>query len=330
MGEESEHPDSEEPEVPSRTDGRPDDLPSPSAPPLRPMRHRQVALMRAAALVALTCGPLALVVSWAAPSPSVHASGPAARQPATFEAQSPQDQGGFAEVFLGLWLRGGQSGETKTAAQEALRTMAPEVPLPEFGGRPPRVAQVRAVRSVPVGPGAWSVTVAVDLDGKQPAYFSVPVVGGGRGQAESFVVSAAPARVGGPPARKVPASPYTAEVTPGSALSTTARQFLSAYLGGSDDAERYLAPHAVLPPLGSSYAAVRAERVTSIGSADGAVGRQGQEVRVRVQVTARDARGAQWPLTYALRLAARDGRWEVLAVESGLEGVKASTSKDGE
>ncbi|WP_162596763.1 conjugal transfer protein [Streptomyces sp. NEAU-S7GS2] len=301
---------------------------------MRPLRHRQVALVRAAALVALTCGPLALVALWSSPSPAAHPSGKAAHHSA--RPAAPADPGGFAEVFVGVWLQGGPSGGQESAALKAVRSMAPEVALPEFEGRPPKVGQVRAVRSVPVRPGAWSVTVAAVLEpgGKQQSvrYFRVPVLfSSDRGQdgGQSFVVTAAPAQTPGPSVRKAPATPHKAEVAPGSALSTTVSQFLTAYLGGAGGAERYLAPHVGLPSLGSSYAAVRTEHVTSTGSADGAVGKNGQRVRVLAQVSARDAHGAQWPLTYALRLAARDGRWEVLALESGLEDVKDTSSRDG-
>ncbi|MGW7639517.1 conjugal transfer protein [Streptomyces decoyicus] len=235
-----------------------------------------------------------------------------------------------------MWLKGGSDGGQEPAAQKMVRSMAPDVTLPEFGSQPPKVAQVRAVRSVPVRPGAWSVTAAAVLgEGKQSTvrYFRVPVLfgaGSGAGAQQHFVVTAAPAQVPGPSVKRPPAPRSTVEVAPGSALTATVSQFLAAYLGGSGGAERYLAPHVGLPSLGSSYSAVRTERVTSTGSADGAVAEQGQQVHVRVQVSAEDAHGAQWPMTYALRLAARDGRWEVRALESGLEDMdNASSNKDG-
>jgi len=313
-----------------------DPLPPAGGPPLRPLRHRRVAVMRIAALVALTCGPLSLAGMLTSSSSAAQPAQTSAPRTASSGAQSGEGPAGFAEVFLGLWLKGQPAAGQESAAQRAARSMAPEVALPSFGGRPPRVGQVRAVRSTPVRPGAWSVTVAAVLEpgGRQQSvrYFRVPVLfhgDGGQGGRLSFVVTAAPAQSPGPSLRKVQASPYTAEVPAGSALSATVSQFLAAYLGGTGGAERYLAPHVGLPSLGASYAAVRTEHVTSTGPGDGAVGKNGQQVRARAQVSARDAHGAQWPLTYALRLAARDGRWEVLALESGLEDVKDTSSRDG-
>lgn len=303
---------------------------SPSDSVHRPLRHRRVALVRAAALVALTCGPLALASSWVPSAPAaraVHtATGPAAA-PSGCGSDGPA---GFAELFVRMWLSGDPGDGQASAAQRTARSLAPEVSLPEFHGRPPAVTTTRAVRCEAVRPGAWSVTVAVMFQspGAGPAvrYFRFPVLwhgGTGAGGGQSFAVAAAPAVVPGPAAGKVPASPYGVEVAPGSALSSTVGQFLAAYLGGAGGAERYLAPRVQLPALGVSYSAVRTERVSAARPV-GEVGRDGQQVRVVAQVVARDAQGTQWPLSYALRLSAREGRWEVLAVESGLEDAGAS------
>ncbi|PNE43553.1 hypothetical protein AOB60_00350 [Streptomyces noursei] len=293
------------------------------------MRHRKVAVVRAAALVALTCGPLALAMSW---FPSAPAAGPVhgAAQQIAGQSGSAEGPGGFAEVFVRMWLAGDPGDGPASDVQKTARLLAPEVALPAFRGRPPTVTTVRAVRCEPVRPGAWSVTVAVMFQspGAGPAvrYFRFPVLwqgGAGADAGRSFVVTAAPSAVPGPAAGKAGSSPYSVQASPGSALASTVEQFLAAYLGGVGGAERYLAPHVRLPALGVSYSAVRAERVSSTQSA-GEVGRDGQQVRVRAQVVARDAQGTQWPLSYALRLSAREGRWEVLAVESGLEDAGSS------
>ncbi|ANZ13377.1 Conjugative transposon protein TcpC [Streptomyces noursei ATCC 11455] len=302
---------------------------SPSDSAGQSLRHRRVSLVRAAALVALACGPLALATSW---FPSVPAVGPAhgAVQQATGKSGGAEGPGGFAELFVRMWLAGDPGDGQASDAQKTARSLAPEVALPEFHGRPPAVTVVRTVRCEAVRPGAWSVTVGVVLQspGTGPAvrYFRFPVLwrnGAGAGGGQSFVVTAAPSAVPGPVAGRAGSSPYTVEVSPGSALASTVGQFLAAYLGGSGGAERYLAARVRLPALGVSYGGVRTERVSSTQSA-GEVGRDGQQVRVLARVVARDAQGTQWPLSYALRLSAREGRWEVLAVESGLEGEGVS------
>jgi hypothetical protein len=317
---------------------RPDASPPPSFPSVRPLRHGPVAVVRTAALVALACGPLALTtLVWTAPYKAAHLPAERAAHRADPAAHTAQDPGGFAEVFVGLWLRGAQSGAQETASQEALRAMAPGAALPEFGSRPPEVRQVGAVRSVPVRPGLWSVTVAALLDedgngakGGAVRYFRVPVIlGEASGGTQSFTVTATPAVVAGPAAKSAPSSVYGTELRTGSALSVTVSGFMSAYLGGAGGAERYLAPRVQLPALKSAFATVRTERVSAVGPTDGAIAEDGQRVRVSAQVTASDAQGREWPLTYALRLGTRDGRWEVLGLESGLEGAVSDESKGG-
>lgn len=311
--------------------GRQDSPPTEVSQRLRPMRHRRVALVRTAVLLALTCGPVALASQWSAPSSAAHPAGRTAQQTAQSSAQA-SDPGGFAAAFVGVWLRGGPDGAQESAAQKTVRSMAPGVALPEFDGRPPAVGQVWAVRSVRVRPGAWSVTVAALLEPGAKAsvrYFRVPVLFEDRGGRGAFAVAAAPAAAGGPASLDVPSSPYPREVRAGSALATTGSEFLRAYLGGAGGAERYLAPRIKVPALGFAYSSVRTERVSSSGGTDGAVGAEGARVRIRVEVSARDAQGVEWPLTYALRLASRDGRWEVLGLESGLEDEDSSSGKGG-
>ncbi|MFI7103298.1 conjugal transfer protein [Streptomyces sp. NPDC050161] len=295
------------------------------------LRHRRVSLVRASAVAALVCGPLALVAVWVSsaanrPSPVVPPAG--TTKSAAQSAGGPQ---GFAEVFVGLWLRGTEgSSQTHTDLEKTVRAMAPGVALPTFGRAPAPTSSVWAVRSEQVHVGAWSVTVAALLDGKsgEPVvrYFSVPVL---RGDDHSFVVTDAPATVAALPAATVPPSPYGAEVDPGFPLSATVSQFLAAYLGGAGGADRYLAPRVALPSLGAPYSEVRTERISASAAADGPVGADGRQVRVSAHVMARDGQGRQWPLTYALRLATRGGRWEVLALESGLEGINGGSSKGG-
>jgi len=300
----------------------------------RPSRVRllctgRMAVVRAAVWGAVLCGPLALAATWLADAPAARPVPSSSVRPV-----SGKDPAGYAELFIGLWLDSGrESRESGTAAAEAVRAMAPEVELPQWGDAPPKVARVAAVDSERLHSRAWVVTVAVqfesagtpgDSDGTaadgQPVlrFFTVPVVmtAGGR---QALAVAATPAEVGGPRTAKPPASPYGVEVEPGSPLEETVREFLTAYLGGSGGVDRYLAPGAAVTAPSAPYSTVRVERVSAAGGSGERPARDGDQMRVRAQVTAGGADGGLWPLSYALRLTARDGRWEIAEVEAGVE-----------
>ncbi|WP_053729148.1 conjugal transfer protein [Streptomyces sp. WM6378] len=312
--------------------------PAEESPALR-MRvsgRRRAVLVRTAVWAALAAGPLALAVSCAVPHGVVRTRpAPAASGAGDRAAQSVVDPSGSAQVFLALWLRAGSSGDA--AAVAALRSMAPSVAVPVWGEHAPAVERVVAVRAVQVSGAAWSVTVAAEFRASaQPSpggvasavrYFAVPlVVSQGKpktGVVPGVTVTAAPAEVAAPAAAKDGPSLdslYGAEVSAGSPLAVAAGEFLAAYASGASGAERYLAPGVTLPALvPAPYAGVSVERISADGHGDGAVAADGSRVRLRVQVSARDAAGGQWPLTYALELSARQGRWEVAALQSGLE-----------
>ncbi|WP_326809632.1 conjugal transfer protein (plasmid) [Streptomyces sp. NBC_01186] len=302
----------------------------PPAQSVRPVRYRSVMLSQLAVYAALAAGPVALLVSCAADSAPVRSAPKAAAQSTV---RSAPDPGGYAALFVDCWLRSaGQEGDRS----RALESMAPGVRMPEWGDEAPRVERVGAVRSQPVGAGGWSVTVAVQTSSPEPRYFSVPVRSQQAGGGARFTVSAAPAEVSAPKAAKQAPDPYSKSVNASSPLAGTVEDFLSSYVGGSGGAERYLAPGVSLPAVAPSpYEEVRVESVTAAsGDGEGRVGKDGERVRVRAMVTARDADGGTWPLAYALRLVARDGRWEVGALESGLEhssgkGAQAAAQSSG-
>ncbi|MFE6164055.1 conjugal transfer protein [Streptomyces sp. NPDC056486] len=295
----------------------------------RSLPMRRTALVRTAVWVAVAAGPLALIASCARPDAVVRTQ-PAPVTRAADEKVPAADPAGFAELFLDLWLRSG-SDEQSAAAQQ-LRTMAPSIQPPSWGKSAPVAERLATVRRVHQGGAAWSVTVAVRFKARQTGaaeeaavrYFALPLVvkdtGKGPGTAQGFVVPAAPMEVAAPKALDEPDSPYGTQLRDESALAVTAGEFLGAYLGAEEGADRYLAPGVTLPALGGSpFEAVQVDEVRAQESTDGEAGADGAPVRVLVQATARDTSGGEWPLSYALNLTARDGRWEVTALQSGLE-----------
>ncbi|MEV4976017.1 conjugal transfer protein [Streptomyces scopuliridis] len=281
-------------------------------------------------------GPLALISSCARSDEVVRTQPAPAARAGDMGASSP-DPAGYAELFLGLWLRSG-SDEDGAAAQQ-LHAMAPSVQPPRWGEHVPAAERLTAVRSLRQADGAWSVTVAVQFKQTEAGapdkavatesdgavrYFALPLVikdaGMSVGAARAFVVPAAPMEVAAPAVLEEPASPYGTQVPDRSPLATTVGEFLTAYLGAEEGAGRYLAPGITLPaPTSASFTAVQVDAIRAAGRTDGTAGADGGVTRVQAQIIASDADGGRWPLSYALQLKARDGRWEITDLQSGLE-----------
>ncbi|MFD8725451.1 conjugal transfer protein [Streptomyces sp. NPDC059629] len=276
--------------------------------------RRRVRLSRVAVWTVIAAGPIALCVAVASTPTTVQAAPP--DKPTAVRTAAAGNPSGYAQVFLGAWLRSSAGDETSAQARLA-QSMAPDVDLPEPAADAQSAPQsVTAVRSAQRGTGAWSVTVAAQYAGGSVRYYAVPVVADRSGS--SFAVTGVPGVVAGPARAKVPASPYGVSVPDGD-LSSALGEFLAAYLTGSGEVDRYLAPGVNLTAVSPApYTAVSVEQVLAVEEAAAAekVPADGTKVRVLVRVEAQDA-GGRWPVAYELTLKARSGRWEVAALESG-------------
>jgi hypothetical protein len=226
------------------------------------------------------------------------------------------DPAGYAQLFVGAWLR--SSADDATSAQALLvQSMAPDVELPAPSpGAQSRLASVTAVRSAHRAGDAWSVTVAAQYAGAAVRYYAVPIAVDRAGAA--FAVTAEPGVVAGPARLGVSASSYGVSVPEGD-LTSAVGEFLGAYLTGAGEVDRYLAPGVKLSAVSPSpYSTVRVQQVLTGEKAAAAeqMPGDGTRVHVRAQVEARDA-GGRWPLAYEVVLKARSGRWEVAGLESG-------------
>ncbi|MGW0628492.1 conjugal transfer protein [Streptomyces sp. NPDC002758] len=282
--------------------------------------RRRVRLSRLALFTAIAAGPVALGVAVLS-GPTTVAAASSAKPTALRTAAAAVDPAGYAQFFVGVWLR--SSADDATSAQARLaQSMAPDVDLPDPTADAQAAPQsVTAVRSAQRGAGAWSVTVAAQYADGRLRYYAVPVAADHMGV--SFMVTGAPGVVAGPARAEVPKSPYGVTV-PDSDLSSAVGEFLSAYLTGAGEVDRYLAPGVTLAPVSPApFRAVTVKQVSAIEEAAAAeqVPADGTKVRVRVAVEAQDSAG-RWPLAYELTLKARSGRWEVAALESG-------TAQDG-
>ncbi|MEU6610276.1 conjugal transfer protein [Streptomyces shenzhenensis] len=282
--------------------------------------RRRVRLSRVAVWTVIAAGPTALCVAVAS-TPTTVAAPPATKPTAVRTAAAAADPGGYAQVFVGAWLRSDADDETSAQARLA-QSMAPDVELPGPAADAQSTPEsVTAVRSAQRGAGAWSVTVAAQYANGSVRYYAVPVAADRAGS--SFAVTSAPGVVAGPTRAEVPKSSYAVTVPEGD-LSSAVGEFLAAYLTGAGEANRYLAPGVKLTAVSPApYTAVDVQQVSAIEEAAAAeqVPADSTRVRVLASVEARGATG-RWPLAYELTLKARSARWEVAALESG-------TAQDG-
>ncbi|MFF8932282.1 conjugal transfer protein [Streptomyces longwoodensis] len=277
--------------------------------------RRWVQLGRLGVWAAVAAGPIALTVAVAA-TPATVVRAASVTDPTIVKTTLPADPAGYAAVFLGAWLRSRAGAET-TAQGRLAQSMAPDVDLPETSDAQAGPESVVAVRSAQQTGTAWSVTLAAQYANGSVRYFVVPVVADSGGA--SFTVSGAPGVVAGPGRAEGVRSPYTVTVPMDSEVSSTAGEFLAAYLAGAGEVDRYLAPGVRLSPVSPApYQTVTVRQVLAAEQAAAAesVPADGTRVRVMAEVDARDSSG-RWPLAYELTLKARSGRWEVAGLESG-------------
>lgn len=259
-------------------------------------------------------------------------------RPAASAPVRSADPAGFAELFTDLWLRSDGSDVQSSTAQ-AVRALAPDVALPQRSGKASaqELQRTVAVRSSALGDGSWSVVVAAQYVSPRAAgdraagsvvrYFAVPVLSGrGVAGAGSFTVTAPPAEVTGPVPAPVAEPKLSRSLATDGALAGALREFLAAYLTSVGEVNRYLSPGTKLSAVsGTGYRSVVVDQVASDHDvADGSVPRDGTRLQVRADVTATDGADDQWPLSYLFALTARDGRWEITAVQAG---APADTSK---
>lgn len=201
-----------------------------------------------------------------------------------------------------------------------------------------RAESSSAVRVESVAAGYWSVTVAarvleeapVDEGGKdeevgaQVRYFQVPVrqVRGGALVAVSLPAEVA-AAAGGRGQESGLGYGTVQQAMRTAPLVKTLDAVFGAYLAGRGDLDRYMSPGARLSAVEPApYAVVAVERLAEVGTNEPLVKEQsaapadGERRELLVEVEATSRSGAVWPLSYALELVARDGRWEVAVLKA--------------
>jgi hypothetical protein len=197
------------------------------------------------------------------------------------------------------------------------------------------VAQLTALPAVPaevvgtrshaeeLSPGRWSVTTVVtDRTGTQETY-DLPVVVTGTGAEQRYstvgLLKRRPGLLLGSPAQ-VQASQELPLGTKGSQggdpdpnenpAAATVKQFLSAWLTGSGDAQRYAKPGAFTRWDRAPFTSVNVTSVTTPGNVPTAIS---GTINVTATVVAHSRYSQQ--LTYALTLTADNGQWVVQSID---------------
>ncbi|GAA2523202.1 conjugal transfer protein [Streptomyces longisporus] len=315
-------------------------------------RANTSALLRWAAWGLLVIGPVLGAAAFARASTT-----PAAQPTVTATAPTgtgSQGAAGFASLFVAQYLRAGEGDQDKLAAYY------PPAGDLQLEGDPGRRhgEDLTVVRLRQTDPDVWSVTIAAHIvsdtkpaatatsstDDAQPSaaqaaadnlhYFQVPVaVGPAGGGATGYTALSMPAEVAAPARIKSPDLIYgPAQPASSSDPRTQAvTQFLGAYLTGSGALDRYLAPGTKLTAITPApYTAVAVDQLQIEGD-QGAepvttVPADGTRTRLVVTVRATGHDKVRVPLSYALTLKARAGRWEIAALDGAPSPAQAAES----
>jgi len=287
-------------------------------------------LVRVGAWALVASGPVFGVTALlGSPSPAQGVAKPAT-SPTPASSTGPA---GFAQLFVAAYLEAGQGTE---------RELAPYYSGPVALSAKPGTREVTrstVVASREVQPGYWSITVAADVtaqDDKGKAnrlgvqYFRVgvqakgPAAAGGTAKSVTtgagYAATSLPAQVSAPAALKPGALKYESDRGTSSADPSveTAKEFLSAYLTGTAELDRYTSPSVPLRAITPApYTAVKVTGVKDDSSGPGQqkVPADGTELHQLVEVEATDQAGNDTPLSYALTLRSRASRWEVASID---------------
>ncbi|MFJ3674000.1 conjugal transfer protein [Streptomyces sp. NPDC090106] len=252
-----------------------------------------------------------------------------------------QGAAGFASLFVAQYLRAGEGD------QNQLADYYPAAGELQLDGEPGRRhgEQLTVVRLRQTDPAVWSVTVAARIvsdikqtvrptattgDGQPSAaaadslhYFQVPVaVGSAAAGASGYTALAMPAEVAAPGRIKTPDLVYgPAQAASGSDPRVRAvSEFLTAYLVGTGELDRYLAPGTQIaaispaPYTGVTVDQLQIEGDPGTGSIP-SVPADGTRCRLLASVRATGHDTVRVPLSYSLTLKARAGRWEIASLD---------------
>ncbi|MFD5064804.1 conjugal transfer protein [Streptomyces sp. NPDC058394] len=268
-------------------------------------------------------------------------AGPAQRKPAPTAPAATGAQGaaGFAQLFVAAFISAGEGDQGELAAYYPDAT---SLRLEGASDRR-RGEQLTIVRLRQTDEGIWSVTIAARITDTKPAdahqaddkdeakaaaaqavrYFQVPVATATTaGGASGYTALAMPAEVAAPEWIKAPGLIYgpMRPALPADPRTQAVTEFLTAYLTGAGELDRYLAPGTHLAPVAPApYTGIAVDTLAIDGEKGTepvtAVPDDGTTLRLLVALRATGHDEVRVPLTYALTLKARAGRWEIASLD---------------
>ncbi|MGP4003624.1 conjugal transfer protein [Streptomyces sp. 8N706] len=258
-------------------------------------------------------------------------------------ATGAQGAAGFAQLFVAAFISAGEGDQDKLAAYYPAATSL------RLDGDPDRRRgeQLTVVRLRQTHRGVWSVTVAARITDTGPSaqpsgddrpdnkdnatataaqavrYFQVPVATApAAGGASGYTALAMPAEVSAPERIKAPALVYgpMRPALPADPRTQAVTEFLNAYLTGAGELDRYLAPGTKLAPVAPApYTGIAIDTLAIEGEKGTepvtTVPDNGTTLRLLVALRATGHDEVRVPLTYALTLKARAGRWEIASLD---------------
>lgn len=259
---------------------------------------------------ALVSGPVAAV--WVAVATPDHPAGSMALSGESSTAAGTDAilAGATAQRLVLTWLTA--SAGDKAGVQALLAAPLPAaLELPEKRSAAPTQMWVGGV--VEQAPGRFQVEVATSGGPLGAAYFSVPV----RVEEGTAVALGLPARTRFPAAADVDRFrlPELTSVSTDDPAFQTAAGYVTAYLTGSAELDRWTGPNAHLTPVvPRACGSVRVDTVQTVTTDEAAPTR----ADVITTATCRTAGRPSTTSQYGLVLQVRDGRWEVAAEDPAL------------
>lgn len=269
-------------------------------------------LLRGVLVLCLVMAPVGLVVgglAWAQAAAEQPSAAPQAA--ADGEANDQAMAGELARTLVVTWL-------TATADDHDALSALVEVSSASLAREPVGVSDPAVAGITEVADGVWSVVVAVtvtDASGSTVRrFFQVPVqqVDG------AWRVVSLPSPVAAPNYGSSPALGYAHAVDVSGLVGVTVSQFLAAYAAGAGDVSRYVSPRVVLSPISPApFVSVDVVEVWSeVEVPADQVPADSQRVRIVVEAAGVVTEEQSLPVSYALTLVGRDGRWEVASVDA--------------
>lgn len=239
-----------------------------------------------------------------------HATTPAAV--AVDQSNAEAIGGAFAQQLVLAWLSSTQQNPAP------LMALMPSASVSQLARQAYTVSTPRVAGIVAAGGGVWSVTVSATVTdaARHTAvrYYQVPVqVQPGSGG--TVTALSLPSVVSGPVVGASSTSQYTGMVNMTGPVAQTITQFLAAYLAGSGNVSRYTTPGVVLNPVSPApFSSVQLTSLSSTSSVSDATPANGQRIQVQAVVSAMSTSTQMLPVSYALVLTARAGRWEITSI----------------